>query len=115
MIHELAAQRRQAILNLVAQREYATISEVKAVTGASASTVHRDLAHLAKAGVVQRIRGGVTRAAKPPEAAAELRNRLVSLPRVLDRGDLVTVHRLLTQALIVCERLCRGSTHWRSR
>ncbi|WP_238005980.1 DeoR family transcriptional regulator [Dactylosporangium sp. AC04546] len=107
MIHEFAAQRRQAILELVAQREYATIAEVKAVTGASASTVHRDLAHLAKAGVVQRIRGGVTRAAKPAEAVAELRHRLVSLPRVLDLGDLTAVHRLLTQALLACERLRR--------
>ncbi|HTJ31883.1 MAG TPA: DeoR family transcriptional regulator [Dactylosporangium sp.] len=107
MIQELAAQRRRAILDLVATRQYATIGELRDATGASASTVHRDLAHLAHAGVVQRVRGGVTRAAAPSDEVAELRHRLARLPRVLEAGDLATVERLLTQALHTCERLRR--------
>jgi DeoR/GlpR family transcriptional regulator of sugar metabolism len=107
MIQDPAAQRRQAIVDLVARRQYATIGELRDATGASASTVHRDLAHLAHAGAVQRIRGGVARATTPPDDVAELHHRLARLPRVLESGDLPTLQRLLTQALHTCERLQR--------
>ncbi|MFI5909869.1 DeoR family transcriptional regulator [Dactylosporangium sp. NPDC051541] len=103
----LSTQRHQAILDLVAEREYATIGEIQAATGASASTVHRDLAHLAGRGALARIRGGVTRAADPAQEVTELHRRLARLPQVLQTGDLATVHRMLTQALHTCERLQR--------
>jgi DeoR/GlpR family transcriptional regulator of sugar metabolism len=104
---DLAAQRHRAILDLVAEREYATITEIRAATGASASTVHRDLAHLADRGALSRIRGGVTRPATPSAEVADLHRRLTRLPQVLQTGDLATVHLLLTQALQTCERLRR--------
>jgi predicted transcriptional regulator len=108
----LAAERRQAILDIVAQRQYVTLAELREATGASASTVHRDLANLARTGAVQRIRGGVTRAAEPSAEVVELHHRLARLPRVLETGDLATVHRLLTQALQTLERLRRDSPRW---
>jgi DeoR/GlpR family transcriptional regulator of sugar metabolism len=107
VIQDLAAQRHRAILDLVAEREYATITEIQAATGASPSTVHRDLAHLADRGAVARIRGGVTRPPSPSAEVADLRRRLARLPDVLETGDLATVERLLAQALHTCERLRR--------
>ena len=107
MIQLLPAQRRQVILDLVGSREYATIAEIQAVTGASASTIHRDLARLSDAGAVLRLHGGARRAAAPPDPVLGLRRRLDHLPRALDRGDLATVRRLLTEALLACDQLTR--------
>ena len=105
MMHALAAQRRQAILEIVDQREYATILEIQAATGSSASTVHRDLAHLAESGEVRRIRGGVTRAraAGSRDDLDDLRRQLTEAARRLHPGQLPAA-RLLLQALTACER-----------
>ena len=108
MIQLLPAQRRRAILDLMSRREYATVAEIQDVTGASASTIHRDLARLSDAGAVLRIHGGVARAAAAPDPALGLRRRLDHLPRALDRGDLATVRRLLTEALLACDQLTRS-------
>jgi DNA-binding transcriptional ArsR family regulator len=106
----LAANRRRQILQLLAEREYVTTAEIRDATGASNSTVSRDLSVLADAGAVHRIRGGAARPAGTREALVELREHFVGLSRSLSHGDLDTVQALLRQALAVCDRarLLRG-------
>ncbi|MCU7730673.1 DeoR family transcriptional regulator [Actinoplanes sp. KI2] len=57
----LPALRHRRILELLAERDFLTITEARAATGASASTTRRDLAALAAAGALTRIRGGAAR------------------------------------------------------
>ncbi|WP_433062995.1 DeoR family transcriptional regulator [Dactylosporangium sp. CS-033363] len=105
----LPSVRRQRIVDLLAAREYVTIEEIRAATGASAATTQRDLAELALAGAVTRIRGGATR---PPSPRGEERLLAACLTRVrqaLDRKDLTTVEVALQQALDACGRLRRAS------
>jgi len=57
----LPAVRHRRILDLLAERDYLTVTEARVATGVSASTTHRDLATLAAAGALTRIRGGAAR------------------------------------------------------
>ena len=57
----LPALRHRRILDLLAERDYLTVTEARVATGVSASTTHRDLAALAEAGALTRIRGGAAR------------------------------------------------------
>jgi DeoR/GlpR family transcriptional regulator of sugar metabolism len=66
----LPAVRHRLILDLLRRREYVTIGEAREVTGVSAATTHRDLARLAAAGVLTRIRGGATRPVRNAVQAA---------------------------------------------
>ncbi|WP_426512914.1 DeoR family transcriptional regulator [Dactylosporangium sp. McL0621] len=105
----LPAVRRHRIVELVTQREYVTVDDIRAATGASLATTHRDLHVLARTGAVTRIRGGATR---PPDARGEERLLAACLTRVrqaLERKDLTTVETALQQALDACTRLRRAS------
>ncbi|MGI5238480.1 DeoR family transcriptional regulator [Dactylosporangium sp. CA-139066] len=104
----LPALRHQRIIELLAQREYVTLTEVRDATGASLATTRRDLARLATSGAITRIRGGATR---PPAPRGETRLLVASVARVrtaLARSDLNGVERALYQALDACERLRRA-------
>jgi DNA-binding transcriptional ArsR family regulator len=101
----LAANRRRQILQLLAEHEYVTTRQICDATGASNSTVGRDLSFLADAGAVHRIRGGATRPAGTRDALVELREHVVGLSRSLSHGDLDTVQAILRQALAVCDRV----------
>ena len=107
----LAASRHRQILGLLAEHEYVTTREIRDATGASNSTVNRDLSFLAGAGALQRIRGGATRPAAPRDALVEVRAHLAGLSRQLSYGDLDSVQAILRQALAACDRssLRRGS------
>jgi predicted transcriptional regulator of viral defense system len=103
----LPTLRHQRIVDLVAQREYVTITEVQHATGASPATARRDLARLATSGAITRIRGGATR---PPGPRGEARLLAACVARVgtaLARRDLNAVEQALYQALDACERLRR--------
>ncbi|GAA4249038.1 DeoR family transcriptional regulator [Dactylosporangium darangshiense] len=103
----LPALRHQRIIELLAQREYVTITEVQAATGASPATARRDLERLATRGALTRIRGGATR---PPGPRGEARVLAACVARVrvaLDRHDLNAVENALYQALDACSRLRR--------
>jgi DNA-binding IclR family transcriptional regulator len=102
--------RHQRIIELVAEREFVTITEIRAATGASLATVQRDLASLARAGALTRIHGGATR---PPTPRGETRLLAACLARgrhALDLHDLNGLEHALHQALAACDRLRRAST-----
>ncbi|GAA4255782.1 DeoR family transcriptional regulator [Dactylosporangium darangshiense] len=101
----LAANRHRQILQLLAEHEYVTIGQIRDATGASNSTVSRDLSFLAGAGAIHRIRGGATRPAGTRDALDELRAHLAGLSRPLRHGDLDAVQAILRQALAVCDRV----------
>ncbi|GAA3289407.1 MULTISPECIES: DeoR family transcriptional regulator [Dactylosporangium] len=105
----LPAQRRQRIVELLGRREYITIDEIRAATGASMATTHRDLDHLATMGALTRIRGGATRPPSPRGEARLLAACLTRVRQALDRNDLTTVESALHQALDACTRLRRAS------
>jgi DeoR/GlpR family transcriptional regulator of sugar metabolism len=105
----LAAVRHQRIIQLLAEREYVTIADVRGATGASLATAQRDLARLATTGALARVRGGATRV--PVARRGEARLLAACLTRVrtaLERQDLGTVEHALQQALDACARLRRG-------
>jgi DeoR/GlpR family transcriptional regulator of sugar metabolism len=54
----LAETRRRHLLDLINQRGFATVEELYRATGASKSTVRRDLESLDQAGAIQRTHGG---------------------------------------------------------
>jgi hypothetical protein len=54
--------RRRHILELLDRQEYATVTEIRRLTGASAATIQRDLARLAATGELTRLHGGAARA-----------------------------------------------------
>ncbi|GAA2334007.1 DeoR family transcriptional regulator [Dactylosporangium salmoneum] len=105
----LPAVRQQRIIELLARREFVTLTEVQAETGASMATTHRDLARLATKGALARVRGGATRPAGPPAEARLLAAYLVRVRNALERHDLGAVENGLHQALSACERLRSAS------
>ena len=54
----LAESRRRALLDLIGRRGFATLEELVKATGASESTIRRDLESLDQAGAVKRTHGG---------------------------------------------------------
>ncbi|MEV4510937.1 DeoR family transcriptional regulator [Dactylosporangium sp. NPDC049525] len=103
----LPSVRHQRIIDLLAEREYVTITDIREATGASLATTQRDLASLARSGALTRIHGGATR---PPPPRGETRLLAACLARgrhALDRHDLSGVEYALHQALAACERLRR--------
>jgi DeoR family transcriptional regulator of aga operon len=105
----LAAVRRRRITELVAEREFVTIDDIRAATGASLATTHRDLARLTMSGAVTRIRGGAARPPSPPGEARLLAASLTRVRQALDRHDLNAAESALHQALDACTRLRRAS------
>ncbi|MEV0136196.1 DeoR family transcriptional regulator [Dactylosporangium sp. NPDC050688] len=103
-------QRHEAIVALVTQRQYITVAEAKAVTGASLSTVRRDLDDLDRAGALQRIHGGATAAATTTDLA-ELRHHVARVAQVLAAGNVDAAHHLLVRTLAVFERLRSDRSH----
>ncbi|MEV0561753.1 DeoR family transcriptional regulator [Dactylosporangium sp. NPDC050588] len=105
----LAAVRHRRILALLAAREFVTVTEVRAATGASLATANRDLSVLAAAGALTRIRGGATRAAPPPAGPSGQERVLVAClvqaRRAAERHDLAAVEGALHQALTTCRQL----------
>jgi DeoR/GlpR family transcriptional regulator of sugar metabolism len=104
----LPSVRHQRIIELLAQHEFVTVTDIRRATGASHATTQRDLASLARSGALTRIHGGATR---PPTPRAETRLLAACLARgrhALDRHDLSGVEHALHQALAACERLRRG-------
>ncbi|GAB3842047.1 hypothetical protein GCM10027610_052200 [Dactylosporangium cerinum] len=103
----LPSVRHQRILELLAQREFVTITDIREATGASLATTQRDLTSLARSGALTRLHGGATR---PPAPRGETRLLAACLARgrhALDRHDLTAVEDALHQALAACERLRR--------
>jgi DeoR/GlpR family transcriptional regulator of sugar metabolism len=74
-------------------------------TGASMATVQRDLAQLATAGALTRIRGGATRPAPARDEGTVLVACLARAHRALDTQDLGAVENELRRALDLCRRL----------
>ncbi|MFB9184992.1 DeoR family transcriptional regulator [Dactylosporangium sucinum] len=103
----LPAVRHRRILELLAQREYVTVTEVSDATGASLATTQRDLARLATSGALTRIRGGATRSPGQRGDARLLATCLARVRHALDRHDLGAAEHALHQALEACERLRR--------
>ncbi|WP_433362988.1 DeoR family transcriptional regulator [Actinoplanes sp. CA-142083] len=101
----LAAIRRRRILDLLARHEYVTVGEACTATGASMATTQRDLAHLATAGALTRIRGGATRPATARDEESNLVACLTRAGRAAGIQDLATVETELRQALDACRRL----------
>src|SRR3954471_24588715 len=56
-----AIRRQQQILDLLRQRDFVTLADIRAANGGSAATIHRDLTALAAAGDLIRVRGGAVR------------------------------------------------------
>jgi DNA-binding IclR family transcriptional regulator len=105
----LPSVRHQRIIDLLAEREYVTITDIRDATGASLATTQRDLATLARSGALVRLHGGATR---PPAPRGETRLLAACLARgrhALDVYDLNGVEHALYQALAACERLRRAS------
>ncbi|WP_432841184.1 DeoR family transcriptional regulator [Dactylosporangium sp. CA-092794] len=105
----LPAVRHRRIIELLAEREYVTVAEARAATGASLATTHRDLAVLAAAGALVRVRGGAARSAAAHGEARLLAACLARVRRALDRHDLSAVENGLHQALDACNRLRRSA------
>jgi DNA-binding IclR family transcriptional regulator len=104
----LATLRRRQILALLDRQEYATVSEICALTGTSMTTTHRDLAQLARTGALTRIHGGAARpAAGLLGEPRQLVEWLARVHEALDRDDFPAVEGGLQQALALCRRLCR--------
>ena len=103
----LPAVRYQRIIDLLAEREYVTIADVRDATGASLATTQRDLARLAHNGALSRIRGGATRAQAPRGEARLVAACLTRVRHALDRHDLATAEHALHQALEAVTRLRR--------
>lgn len=106
----LPSVRHQRIIELLAQREFVTITDIRQATGASLATTQRDLATLARSGALTRLHGGATR---PPAPHGETRLLAAYLARgrhALDRHDLNGVELALQQALEACHRLRRAGT-----
>ncbi|MET7399576.1 DeoR family transcriptional regulator [Dactylosporangium sp. NPDC005572] len=103
----LPAVRHRRILELLAQREYVTVTEVSDATGASLATTQRDLARLAGSGALTRIRGGATRPQPTRGDARLVAACLVRVRSALDRHDLTAAEQALHQALQACERMRR--------
>jgi DeoR/GlpR family transcriptional regulator of sugar metabolism len=104
----LPSVRHQRIIELLAEREFVTITDIRDATGASLATTQRDLAALARSGALTRIYGGATR---PPAPLGETRLLAVYLARgrhALDQHDIVGVEHALHQALAACDRLRRA-------
>ena len=99
--------RHQRIIELLARREFVTIADIRAATGASHATTQRDLARLARSGALTRIHGGATRAPSPRGETRLLAACLARGRHALDRHDLNGVEHALYQALAACERLRR--------
>ena len=102
-------QRHEAIVALVTQRQYITVADAKAVTGASLSTVRRDLDDLDRAGALQRIHGGATAATTTD--LAELRHYVARVAQVLAAGNVDAAHHLLVRTLAAFERLRSDRSH----
>jgi DeoR/GlpR family transcriptional regulator of sugar metabolism len=103
----LPSVRHQRIVELLAEREFVTITDVREATGASLATTQRDLASLARAGALTRIHGGATRAPAPRGETRLLAACLARGRHALDRHDLNGVEHALYQALAACDRLRR--------
>jgi DeoR/GlpR family transcriptional regulator of sugar metabolism len=98
-VTSLAALRHQRILALLAAKDYVTVAEVRAATGVSMATTHRDLAALAAVGLLTRIHGGAARRHafdRPPRQLVTCLSRACD---ALDRDDLTAVEEALRQAL----------------
>jgi predicted transcriptional regulator of viral defense system len=105
----LPSVRHQRIIELLAQHEFLTITDIREATGASLATIQRDLVSLASAGALTRIHGGATR---PPAPRGETRLLAACLAQgryALDRHDLSGVEHALHQALAACDRLRRAA------
>jgi DNA-binding transcriptional ArsR family regulator len=101
----LAANRQHRILRLLAEQDYITIGEVRRATGSSMATVNRDLAALARAGALLRIRGGATRTIPDTNVHADnLCEEFKRLRHVLDGGDVAQIEAALQQAMRACKR-----------
>lgn len=55
----VGAERRKTILRMVQESGSASVAQLCATLGVSAATIHRDLAALAREGVVERVHGGI--------------------------------------------------------
>jgi DNA-binding transcriptional ArsR family regulator len=96
----LAAERQLKIASLFGRQEFATHTELLAVTGSSLSTLRRDLRALERTGVVRRIRGG---AARPEGTVGNYRNQierlLVQALASVRAGDVGAAERCVARAL----------------
>lgn len=102
--------RHQRIIELLAEREFVTITDIREATGASLATTQRDLAALARSGALTRLHGGATR---PPPPRGETRLLAACLARgrhALDRHDIGGLEHALHQALAACDRLRRATS-----
>ncbi|WP_327001737.1 DeoR family transcriptional regulator [Dactylosporangium sp. NBC_01737] len=106
----LPSVRHQRIIDLLAEREYVTITDIREATGASLATTQRDLANLARSGAITRLHGGATRAPAPRGETRLLAACLAQGRHALDRHDLRGVEHALHQALAACDRLRRAAT-----
>jgi DNA-binding transcriptional ArsR family regulator len=105
-LRPLPAARRRRILDLLVEHEYVTVNQIQAVLGVSPSTVHRDLVHLERSGVIRRLHGGATRPEHPPiNDLADLRLRLLHAAGRLQSADIHATCALLRQTLAACERM----------
>lgn len=66
----LDRERHELILRLLARSRYARVAELAGLLRSSETTVRRDLARLARAGLLRRVRGGATRDALPERGSA---------------------------------------------
>ncbi|MFF5120227.1 DeoR family transcriptional regulator [Dactylosporangium aurantiacum] len=100
--------RHQRIIELLAQREFVTTTDIRQVTGASLATTQRDLTALARSGALTRLHGGATPAA--PHGETRLLAAYLARGRhALDRHDLSGVEHALQQALEACARIRRAA------
>ena len=56
----LIDERKQEILSITSERTYISVEELAKLVYASPATIRRDLADLANAGLIKRVRGGAS-------------------------------------------------------
>ena len=95
-MHEI--ERHRIILNEVAEKPVATVSELVELTGASEATIRRDIGALHVAGQLRRVRGGAE-ALHPPQVRG-----IAGRPFSVNEGVNVDQKRAIARAAVgICE------------